>query len=313
VLKPGRRVRARRGYVAPSASKKESPSPAPAGTSAELRDAMDSPIPISGLTLTAFAAPFKGDGNKVSIAMAIEVDGRGLTFKQTPQGLFNDDLELTLFAADTKDGKIKDGVRDVIKLDLKPETHAAVTQGAFRIIRRIQVLPGKYHVRVGARETGAGKTGTVIFELEVPDYSKTPLNMSGVAIASAWSSRMPTAVPDPKANEFKDVLPAPPSASREFPKGDTLSIFAEIYDNEIKTAHRVDITATILADDGKVLLSKADERRSEELQGAAGGYGYTAQFALNALTPGRYVLRLSAKSRLGNSEAVTREVEFRVR
>ena len=313
VAKPGLRVRARRGYIAASSTRKESTVPAPEGTSRELRDAMDSPIPISGLTLTAFAAPFKGEGNKVSIAMAIEVDGSGFTFTKTPQGLYADNLELTLFAADTKDGKIKDGVRDVINLDLKPETYNAVRQGAFRIIRRIQVTPGKYHVRVGARESGAGKTGTVIFELDVPDYSKTALGMSGVAIASAWGSRVPTAVPDPKANEFKDVLPSPPSAAREFPRNDTLSVFAEIYDNEIKTPHRVDITATILADDGKVVQTRADERKSEELQGAAGGYGYTTQFPLTGLAPGRYVLRVSAKSRLGNSEAVTREVEFRVR
>jgi VWFA-related protein len=313
VSKPGLRVRSRRGYVAPSSTKKEITAVAPEGTSKELRDAMESPIPISGLTLTTFAAPFKGDGNKVSIAMAIEVDGAGFTFKQTPTGLYNDDLELTLFAADTKDGKIKDGVRDVIKLDLKPDTYNSVRQGAFRIIRRIQVPPGTYHMRVGARETGGGKAGTVVFELEVPDYNKAPLGMSGIAIASAWASRVPTAVPDPKANEFKDVLPSPPSAAREFPKNDTLSVFAEIYDNETKTPHRVDITATILADDGKVVQTRADERKSEELQGTAGGYGYTTQFPLTGLAPGRYVLRVSAKSRLGDSPAITREVEFRVR
>ena len=313
VSKPGLRVRSRRGYVAPSTNKKENTVPTPEGTSKELRDAMDSPIPISGLTLTTFAAPFKGEGNKVAIAMAIEVDGSGMTFKQTPQGLFADDLEVTFFAADTKDGKIKDGVRDVINLGLKPETHNAVRAGAFRIIRRIQVPPGKYHMRVGARESGAGKTGTVIFELDVPDFSKAPLAMSGVAIASAWASRIPTAVPDPKADEFKGVLPTAPTAIREFPRGDTLSIFAEIYDNDLRAPHTVDISATILADDGKVVQTKADARKSDELQGVAGGFGYTTQFPLTGLAPGRYVLRVSAKSRLGNSEAITRDVEFRVR
>ena len=314
VLKPGLRVRARRGYVAPVPKKETSNKPAAApNTSPDLRDALDSPIPISGLTVSAFAAPFKGTGSKVAIAMAIEVDGRGLTFKQTPAGLFADDLEVTLFAADTKDGKVKDGARDAINLALKPQTHDIVSQSAFRIVRQIEVPPGKYQVRIGARESGAGRLGTVIYELEAPDFTKPGVSMSGVAIASASASRIPTAVPDPKANPFKDVLPAPPSASREFPRGDLLSVFAEIYDNDARTPHRVDITATILADDGKVVQTKADERKSEELQGATGGYGYTAQFPLSSLAPGRYVFRLAAKSRLGNSPAIVRDVEFRVR
>ena len=314
VLKPGLRVRATRGYVAPVAKKEASKAEADAKTSPALRDALESPIPISGLTLNAVAAPFKGDGNKVAIALAIEIDGRALTFRQTPQGLFADDLEVTLFAADSKDGKVKDGARDVFNLGLKPQTHAIVSQSAFRIVRRIQVPPGKYQLRIGARESGAGKLGTVIYDLEAPDFSKGNLTLSGVAIATASGSRIPTANPErAPLTEFKDLLPAPPSAVREFPRDDTLAVFAEIYDNAVKTPHSVDITATILADDGKVVQTKADERKSDELQGAAGGYGYTASFPLSALTPGRYVLRITAKSRLGNSEGATREVEFRVR
>jgi len=314
VLKPGLRVRARRGYVAPIPKKETSNTKSAAPTtSPELRDALESPVPISGLTISAFAAPFKGEGNKDSIAMAIELDGSTLKFTPTPQGLFADDVEITLFAADSKDGKVRDGARDMINLALKPQTHDIVRQGAFRVIRHIQVPPGKYQLRIGARESGAGRLGTVIYDLDAPDFSKGSTSMSGIAIASASGSRIPTANPDKNANEFKDVLPAPPSASREFPRADTLFVFAEIYDNAVRTPHRVDITATILADDGKVVQTKADERKSEELQGATGGYGYTSQFPLSSLAAGRYVLRLTAKSRLGNAEAVSRDVEFRVR
>ena len=313
VLKPGLRVRARRGYVAPVPAKKgDAAKDTPARTSPELREALDSPIPISGLTIRAFAAPFKGPGKNDAIAMAIEIEGAAMTFTQTPAGTFADDLEVTLFATDI-DGKVKDGVRDVLNLGLKPQTHDMVRQGAFRIIRRLEVPPGKYQVRVGARESGAGRLGTVIIDLEAPDFSKGPLSMSGIAIASAYASRLPTASPDPSVNEFKDVLPAPPTASREFPRNDALSIFAEVYDNAARTPHRVEITAAVLADDGKVMLTTTDERKSEELQGASGGYGYTTKIPLSNLAPGRYVLRISAKSLLGNSDVVTREVEFRVR
>jgi VWFA-related protein len=315
VLKPGVRVRARRGYVAPVPAKKDTSANggASANTSPALRDALDSPIAISGLTLNAFAAPFKGENNQDTIALSIEIDGPSLTFRQTPDGLFANDLELTLFAADSKDGKVKDGAHDTFNLALKPQTHALVHDGAFRIVRHILVPPGKYQLRIGARESG-GKVGTVIYDLDAPDFSKPGISMSGVALATASGSRIPTANPEKNpVTEFNQVLPAPPSAVREFPRGDSLSVFAEIYDNSGRTPHSVDITATILADDGKVMQSRADERKSEELQGATGGYGYTTQFPLTSLAAGRYVLRVNAKSRLGGGAGVTRDVEFRVK
>ncbi|HEY7056101.1 MAG TPA: hypothetical protein VH458_06235, partial [Vicinamibacterales bacterium] len=148
--------------------------------------------------------------------------------------------------------------------------------------------------------------------LDAPDFSKGPLVMSGIAITSASASRVPTASPDPSVNEFKDVLPAPPTASRDFPRNDELAIFTEIYDNIGSTAHRIGITASVLSDEGKTVFTTSDERRSEELQGASGGYGYTTKIPLTGLAPGRYVLRVEAKSMLGNAEPVKREVEFRV-
>ena len=312
VLKPGLKVRARRGYVAPITSKKDKPvkgSPEER-TSPELRDALDSPIPISGFTISAYAAPFKGAGGNDAVAMSIEVDGPSMKFTQSPDGLFRNNLEVTLFATDGS-GKVKDGARDVINVALKPQNRVMPT--SFRVIRRIQVPPGKYQLRIGARESGGGRVGTVLYDLDAPDFSKGPVSMSGIAISSESSSRIPTASPDPKINEFKDVLPAPPTASRDFPKGDTLSVFAEVYDNVGKTPHRVEITSEVLSDEGKVVHKTSDQRKSEELQGASGGYGYTTKVPLADLAPGRYVLRVTATSLLGKPEPVAREIEFRVR
>ena len=313
VLKPGLNVRARRGYVAPK-GKTEAPKLAGgAATSPELRDALSSPIPISGLTLSAFAAPFKGAGQNDAIALAIEIDGSKLTFAQGPDGLFLNELEVSLFASDSVSGKVKDGGRDVVGLKLRPQTRQALVNGSFRIIRRLQVPPGRYQLRIGAREKNGGLTGTVISDLDAPDFSKAPLAMSGIALTSIAASHVPTASPDPKVNEFKDVLPAPPTAMREFVQADTLTLFTEVYDNAVSTPHRVGITASVLADDGKVVFTTSDERKSEELQGSTGGYGYRTQVPLSGIAPGRYVLRVEAKSLLGNSTPIKREVEFRVK
>jgi hypothetical protein len=134
--------------------------------------------------------------------------------------------------------------------------------------------------------------------------------MSGLAVASAAASRILTANPDP---ELKAVLPSAPTAQRVFPVNDTLALFTDIYDNVGAPAHRVIITTTITADDGKVVMTSNDERKSEELGGKTGGYGYTATLPLRDLAPGRYVLHVKAESTLSKGGTASREMEFRIR
>ena len=144
----------------------------------------------------------------------------------------------------------------------------------------------------------------------MPDFSKGPLLMSGLTLTSESAARVPTANPDPG---FKDVLPASPTAIRDFAASDTLSLFAEVYDNQTRAAHRVAIKTTVAGDDGRVLFTAEDERTSQELQGKKGGYGYVTKIPLAKLAAGRYVLRVEARTLLTNGGTAARELEFRVR
>ncbi len=138
--------------------------------------------------------------------------------------------------------------------------------------------------------------------------------MSGIALASASGSADADGEPRPERQRVQGRAAGAADARRASSRAsDTLAVFAEVYDNVAKTPHRVEIIAAVLADDGKVVHTTSDMRKSEELQGATGGYGYTTKIPLAGMAPGRYVLRLTAKSMLGNSQPVTREVEFRVR
>ncbi|HEX2458076.1 MAG TPA: VWA domain-containing protein [Vicinamibacterales bacterium] len=307
VTKPGLRVRARKGYVGPKGRAKETVA-ANSKTSAALREALDSPVPVSGLGLSVFASPLKGPQPNASVAVTLEVDGTNLKFNNQ-NDVFTDDVEIAIVAID-QTGKIRDGGHDVMNLRLKPQTHEVVSRTGVRIARRLEVPPGKYQLRVGVRESGAGAVGSVLYDLEVPDFSKSDLSMSGILLTSAYASRIPTANPDP---DFKQVLPAQPVALREFPSNDNLALFVEVYDTQVKAPHRVAIKTTILDEAGKALVTTSDERRSEDLQGGKGGYGYQTTLALKDLPPGRYVLRVEAQTLLKDGGTASRELEFRVR
>jgi VWFA-related protein len=307
VKRPGLQVRARKGYTAPKGRPASPSTAASAGTSAELREALDSPIPISGLGLTAFAAPFRGSGNKARISIALEVDGSRFKFAEK-DGKLSDTIEVSLIAFDDS-GKVRDGGRDTVTLTPRPQTRDSILRTGVRMMRRLELAPGKYQLRIAAREEGSGAVGSVMLDLDVPDFSKGDLSMSALAVTSPSASAVPTAAAD---EQFKDVLPAAPTARREFARGEELALFTEIYDNQTRTPHRVQIKTTVLGDTGTAVFASTDERRSEELGAAGGGYGHTAKVPLN-FPPGRYVLRVEAQTLLANGATAMRELEFRVR
>jgi VWFA-related protein len=309
VNRPGLEVRSRRGYTAPRGKAPERKAVAGDQTSPEVRDALDSPLPLSGLRLHAFAAPFKGAAPNTDVAITVEAEGRSFGFIEK-DGKFQSDLEVSTIAVDYQ-GKIRGGDRNFVNFALKPEMRQNFAATGVRMATRLHLPPGRYQIRVAAKEGGTGRVGTVNYDIDVPDFSQDPLMMSGIAITSASSVRTSTVKPD---EELKAALPAPPVAVREFPKGDEMAVFAEIYDNDPKTPHTVDITSTVVGEDGKTVFTSHEERQSSDLQGKPGGYGHAARFPTVDFAPGTYVLTIEARSRAGkNPPTVTRSVQFRIR
>jgi len=309
VARPGVEVRARKGYVAPKGRAPEAtPAAAPAGASAAVRDALASPLSESGLSMNVQAAAFRGAGNTGSVLVAVEVDGRALRFTEQ-QGQFLETLEMAMQAVDAS-GNVKGGDRTSLELKLRPQTHAQVLATGVRYLRRLELPPGRYQLRVAGRSQGAALTGAVHYDLEVPEFAKAPFSMSGLVLTSVRAAVTPTARPD---EQLKEVLPGPASTAREFGADDTLALFVEVYDNEAAKPHKVDISATLRADDGRVVFKHEDVRGSEEIQGARGGFGYATRIPLAGIEPGPYLLRVEARSRLSDDRAaVARETLIRV-
>jgi len=308
VTRPGLTVRSRRGYVAPTGKARGREAPPMPGVSPELREALDSPIPVSGFTLAVTAAALKGNGARASVLVAVQASGRDLTFAEK-DGHFDNVVETSVIAIDG-DGKIVAGDRAALSLTLKPETRAALQQVGFRMLFRLPLPPGRYQVRVAARESGGGRIGSVYDDLEVPDFTRLPLSMSGLVISSLRNNVVPTPRPD---EVLQKMLAGHPTTAREFHSDDELGVAAEVYDAQGDHAHKVHITTTLLADAGKAVFQHADERSSTELQGKTGGYGYSVRVPLKGLAPGLYVLRVEARSTLGKEAQASREVQVVVR
>jgi VWFA-related protein len=305
VRRPGLTVRARTGYIAPKGEPAKNNSSA-SQASAALQQALSSPIPVAGLTLAAAAVPFRS-GAKASVLIVAEIDGSRFTFTEKDGRPWNA-VELVALPVDVA-GRPVEGTRDELSITPRPQTRDAIIARGVRLTRRLDLAPGRYQLRIGAREAGGGSTGSVPIDLEVPDFNAVPLSMSGIVLASQSAAGIPTARVD---ELLKDVLPDMPTVTREFPRGDELTLYVEVYD-QLTTPHKVEITTTATAGDGRVMYSRSDQQNSTALRSPGDGFGHVATIPLKDVVPGRYILKVEARSSAAGDRPAVRELEFTVR
>src|SRR5207237_1668322 len=104
------------------------------------------------------------------------------------------------------------------------------------------VPPGRDQLRVAAQDSGGGNVGSVLYDLDVPDFQKAPFSVSGLVLTAPSGGALPTGRPD---EQLKAVLPGPPVAARTFAANEEIQLFTEVYDNAGATPHKVDITTTV--------------------------------------------------------------------
>jgi VWFA-related protein len=317
VKRPGLKVTARKGYASPRGKTaderkrdeearraRDAKKPLADKTTSQLREVLASPLQHSGLTLSVHAAAFRNSATKkdASVALAVEVDGNRLPFNDLPNGLASNQLEVSLFSL-TEEGKAQQGVRTTMDLTLKPETVQRVKATGVRANPRLVLAPGRYQLRVGVRETLTGQTGTVFYDLQVPDFTKDPLMISGLLLTAASAQQTPTPAPDPAVAK---LLPAPATTRREFSRSDILALLAEIYDNSTsQQARTVDVSVRLLSEDGREVFTARDTISNEGAKNPQhwDAYSYAKEFALKDIAPGRYLLRVESQARGGGNDA----------
>jgi hypothetical protein len=306
--RPGLSVRARRGFMPPDprATARARDAEVKAGTSPALKAALSKPVPIGDLPLRLFAAAFKGTGAKGSLFLALEIDGRALKFEER-DGRFNERVEVSIVAADQR-ARVQGGDRQEFNLTLQPATRERISRTGIRMLSRLELPPGRYQIHVGAFETSGNTVGTVPYDVEIPDYAKTPLELSGVVLTSSSADSFVTSNPDPL---LKDTLPASPIATRMFSPGETLTTYTELYASSGSARAVTLMTSVEDARDGRTVF-QAEDRRDIDVSARPLTHGFSTQLPLKTLLPGRYFLRVRAESSAGGY-ASERVVPFEVR
>ena len=301
VKRPGLQVRARKGYYASKTANSDAPPPDPTTT------LLNSPLQVSGLGMRMTTGLMMGKAPNMRVNVVVEFNGADV-MPDPVNAVPGDKIEVAYAAIDLS-AKVAASGRKTLELSVRPETRQAMAERGLRLVTEFDVPPGRYQLRLAANEVVGGRAGSVFWNLDVPDFTKTPLVMGTLAVTSTSAVRTPTSFDSPT---LKDLMPGPPTTAREFKLEDTLAVLAEVYDNDAARPHTVDLTATVRSDDGTQVFTTRDSRASQEIKADRGGYTYVATIPLQDLVPGKYVLTVEAKSRLGGDPA-TREFQFSVK
>lgn len=303
VKQPGLKVLARDGYIAPFKGRDNVTSPErQPGVGA----ALASPIPVGGVTLRAFAAPFRGRGKTAAIVIALEMDPQRLGLVEQQDGGLRGSIDVRLVPIDVR-ARVLPQVRQLGNITVPADARASVERAGLRVLTKTELQPGRYQLRMAVGTAQRG--GSVIYDLDVPDFSKKDLAMSGVALRGPND---PDGVFIPAGDPLQALAIRAPTTVRLFRDGDRVTVFTEIYDASGGRAHTVELRAALRNEAGEVTTISSVSRSSDELKKSGGTLRFEAPLPLTNLPAGRYVVSIEASSSAGG-DPVSRSVPFRVR
>ena len=168
VKRPGLEVRSRRGYTAPR-GKAPTPPKVPAGdkTSPQVREALDSPLPLPAPDAERLCRAVQGHRAEHRRGRHHR-GGRQRLRRSRRRTASCSPTTRCRPSPSTQRGKIRGGDRSVVNFALKPENRQRFAQTGVRVSTRLQLPPGRYQLRVAARESATGRVGSVNYDLDVP-------------------------------------------------------------------------------------------------------------------------------------------------
>jgi VWFA-related protein len=271
-------VSTRRSYWAPREARatdapKEAPPP-------EV-EAMAGLLPVAGLKLRATAAPFAVPGTeRAIIALALGV-------QQPPQDGRASDLVDVLIRAFTADGEARSSEAQAIPITI-PAARRGIDVSRYETLAQIEVpKPGRYEIRLSAHSALSDTRGSVFVDLEVPDFRRDRLSLSGVVV-----SALPGAPVEPR-RALAALMPATPTTERVFAQGSVVTSFVRVYQGGNDRLAPVALAVTVQDSSGTTVVEHAETLAADRF-GDARAADYQWRVPLDRLSPGEYLVTLTA-------------------
>ncbi|GMV21693.1 MAG: hypothetical protein AMXMBFR57_16420 [Acidimicrobiia bacterium] len=251
-----------------------------------LMAALESPVPLGALPLRLAAIPLAVTGSReqaVALTLGLPPVSAAEQFR----------IRVLVY-----DGE---GRRQFLDTGRVVDLPRATDAEGSELVIRASLRPGRYNVRVATERASDTVAGTVHATIDVPDFEREPLSLSGVAIGRGDSRRIGG------RQEIEGLLPFPPTAVRAFAPSDRVGALVRVHQGANRPA-AVTMTTSITDSMGAVLFTRADALAPTAF--ADGTAEHRFELPLTAIRPGTYLLRFVA---VAGKHTAQREVRFSVR
>jgi VWFA-related protein len=291
VGRSGATARTRNAYFSsPPAS-----SPSPGGVLPTLAQTLSGVLPNPDVTLRGTAAAFGIPGGRAGLALAVGIEQ---SVVGDAGARVQDRLDV-LAAAYSPDGKPRGSSQQTARIVLR----AGLPDVAqYEVLSRIDLAPGLYQIRLAAHSAMTGKTGSVYFDVAVPDFERAPFELSGVVLSATPSQ---PAGPTDAAEAF---LPVVPTSQRSFAQSDFAVGFVRIYQGVGRTPMPIMLSVKITDGTDKVVVRSSEVLPPERFATRQADVRFSVP--LDTLAAGEYLI--TVEGQLG-AKTIRRDIRFHVR
>jgi hypothetical protein len=305
------KVRTRAGYFAPDERQARADLKTPeaevlraAERESGIRTALASPAPLTALPVRLSADFVRGDGGHLSVVVSGHVDLKALPFLQ------KDDRHLATIDAVAviydETGTVVARLPERAAMALRDAEYEQALKAGLQYQKAAAVKPGRYEVRLAAREDTTGMLGSARQSVQVPDLAPGLLTLSSLFLL--------------RESETKAAMPEAPGVAPDLRNAQALrrfrrtdSLYAQLYAYNPKPdasgATSLIAQAQILRS-GVLLGTAAPEPMAPgEPQGPP--VPHTTRIKLQRFDPGDYELRVTVTDRNASS-MVARQVGFTI-
>jgi VWFA-related protein len=310
-------VRTRKGYLAAD-DRKLAGKPGPATSIRTLRPAAAAAANAldEGEARTSLSTPVRSNDIPVRLAadyvqlppggpqaiIRAHVDLARLRWEEA-EGRRRASVELAAGVYDSNGNMIGAPRGRVAEMDLGPAEYQRAAAAGLQYQERLPLPPGRYQVRLVARERRLVQAGAAAEWIEVPDLGQKQLALSSVFLSTSAPS---AAGPDAGGDRMRDA-----GLRRRFKAGDTLYFQVYVYNPLVddKGGRDVVLQAQIWSGGSAVAASKPKPVALETRDGTP--VPETNEVRLEGLAPGLYELRVVVVDRQANA-TVSRKVDLTV-
>lgn len=251
VKREGARVRYRSGFFGVSNEEIAAKPASNLTAQQKIISAITSPFAANEISLRLNAVFGNNEKQGSFIRSFLHIDSENIVFTNEPNGKKQAVFDIVAIGFGDN-GSIIDSISQKFTATVDEPTYNVLKQRGFVYDFVFPIKkPGAYQLRIAFHDTKSGKIGSANQFVEVPNFNKKRLALSGIVLESFSLNDYQKMI---GGETMEDRNPVNDTAVRQFPAGTVLTFGAAVYNPKIGADGKPDLTSRVrIFKDGKVI------------------------------------------------------------